>query len=401
MKGLELDEKTLALIDSDNDGRIRVAELLAAVAWAAAHLKDPAVLLQGAEELPLAAINDSNAEGRILLASARQILANLGRKDASALDVAGAADTAKIFAASPLNGDGVIPPEATEDPAVQALIKDIVDCLGGTPDRTGSIGVTAAQVDTFFAELEAFAGWTAKSTNSEIAVLGAATNAASAAVQAVRAKVDDYFARTRLAAFDARAMAALNRSETEYLAIAAKDMTITAAEVSGFPLARIEAGRPLPLAEGVNPAWAGALARLQADAVAPLLGATVTTLTEAQWTALNAKLAPFETWLAGKAGAKVEKLGAERVQQILLGNGRAALAALVARDQALEPEFKAVNDVERLVRYHRDLRALLHNFVNFADLYSRDRLAVFQAGTLYLDSRSTELCIRVDGPNPR
>ena len=59
------------------------------------------------------------------------------------------------------------------------------------------------------------------------------------------------------------------------------------------------------------------------------------------------------------------------------------------------------SDVERLVRYHRDLRALLHNFVNFADLYSRDRLAVFQAGTLYLDSRSTELCIRVDGPNPR
>jgi hypothetical protein len=45
------------------------------------------------------------------------------------------------------------------------------------------------------------------------------------------------------------------------------------------------------------------------------------------------------------------------------------------------------------------LRALLHNFVNFADLYSRDRYAVFQAGTLYLDSRSTELCIRVDAPN--
>ena len=124
-----------------------------------------------------------------------------------------------------------------------------------------------------------------------------------------------------------------------YLAIAAKDMTITAAEVSGFPLARIEAGRPLPLAEGVNPAWAGALARLQADAVAPLLGASVTTLTEAQWTALNTKLAPFETWLAGKAGAKVEKLGAERVQQILLGNGRAALAALVARVAGVAPWF--------------------------------------------------------------
>jgi hypothetical protein len=400
VKGLELSEKTLALIDSDNDGRIRIPELLAAVNWAAARLRDPAALLKGAEELPLDAINGDTPEGRILVASARQILANLGRKGASAITVAEAADTAKIFAASPLNGDGVIPPEATEDAAVQALIKDIVACLGGTADRTGSIGVTSAQVAEFFTELEAFAGWTAKSTSTEIAVLGAATNAACAAVQAVRAKVDDYFARTRLAAFDTRALAALNRSETEYLAIAAKDMTITAGEISGFPLARIEAGRALPLLDGVNPAWAGALARLQSDAVAPLLGSGVQTLTEAQWTTLNSKLAGYETWLAGKAGAKVEKLGAARVHAILGGNSRAALAELVARDQALEPEFKAVSDVERLVRYHRDLRALLHNFVNFADLYSRDRLAVFQAGTLFLDSRSTELCLRVDGPSP-
>ena len=37
VKGLALDEKTLALIDGDNDGRIRVRELLAAVAWAAAR----------------------------------------------------------------------------------------------------------------------------------------------------------------------------------------------------------------------------------------------------------------------------------------------------------------------------------------------------------------------------
>ena len=76
------------------------------------------------------------------------------------------------------------------------------------------------------------------------------------------------------------------------------------------------------------------------------------------------------------------------------------LAELIARDQALEPEFKAITDVDRLTHYHRDLRALLHNFVNFADFYSRDKWAVFQAGTLYLDSRSTELCVRVEGANP-
>lgn len=400
VKGLELDEATLKLIDSDGDGRIRVPELLAAIKWAAPRLKDPGVLLRGAEALPLADINDTTPEGRIVLASARQILASLGKKDAAAITVADTSNTAAIFAASALNGDGVIPPEATDDPAVQALIKDIIACLGGTADRTGSIGVTAAQIDAFFAELSAYVAWVGHSAGKDIAVLGEATDAAVAALRAVRPKVEDYFGRCRLAAFDRRAAAALNRSETEYLAISAKDLKITADEVASFPLATIEGGRPLPLLEGVNPAWAAALAALHRTAVAPLFGADKTALTEADWIALNAKFAPYETWLGSKAGSAVEKLGLARIREILAGQGKEALAALVARDRALEPEFKAISDVDRLAHYHRDLRTLLHNFVNFADLYSRDRWAVFQAGTLYLDSRSTELCIRVDGPSP-
>ena len=400
VKGLELDEKTLALIDTDGDGRIRVPELLAAVKWATDRLADAGEILKGADALPLAVINASTADGKILLASAKQILSNLGKKDANSITVADAANTAKIFSASALNGDGVIPPEATEDAAVQALIKDLIACAGGTADRTGSIGVTAEQIDAFFTDLSAYATWVEKSGTKDIAILGNATDAAVGAIKAVRAKVDDYFARTRLAAFDARALAALNRSETEYLAIAAKDLKISAEEVAGFPLARIEAGKPLPLLENVNPAWAAALTALHAKAVAPVFGAVKTTLTADEWAALNAKFAAYETWLGGKAGSTVEKLGLARLKEILAGSGRAALAKLVALDKTLEPEFKAISDVERLARYHRDLRALLHNFVNFADFYSRDRYAVFQAGTLYLDSRSTELCIRVDGPNP-
>jgi hypothetical protein len=400
VKGLELDERTLGLIDTDGDGRIRVPELLAAIKWAVPRLKDVGVLLGGTDGLPLAALNDATPEGKIVLASARQILASLGRKDAAVITVADSSNTAQIFAASALNGDGVIPPEATADAAVQALIKDIVACLGGAADRTGSTGVTAAQIDTFFDELAAHAAWAVNSAAKDIAVLGEATDAAVAALKAVRPKVEDYFGRCRLAAFDGRVAAALNRAESEYLAIAAKDLKITADEVAGFPLARIEGGRALPLRDGVNPAWAAALETLHAAAVTPVLGAAKTALTEADWAALNAKFVPYETWLGRKAGSAVEKLGLARIKAILAGPERDALAALVARDHALEPEFKAISDVDRLVHYHRDLRALLHNFVNFADFYSRDKWAVFQAGTLYLDSRSTELCIRVEGPNP-
>ncbi len=406
VKGLEIDEQTLALIDTDKDGRIRGPELIAAVKWAAERLKDPAVLLQGASGLALSAINDTTPDGKVLLSSARQILTNLGRTGnqsadgAEGITVEDATDTAKIFSVNPLNGDGVVPPEATTDAATQAAIKDILATLGSAKDRTGSDGVTAVQVDAFFKELAAYVAWIERGSAPEIAVLGDGTSAAMAAVRSVRAKVDDYFARCRLAAFDARALAALNRSETEYLAIAAKDMKITSEEVLSFPLSRIEAGKALSLVATVNPAWAAALTALHAVAVSPVFGATQTALSEADWSALNAKLAPYEGWLGSKAGGSVEKLGVDRARALLASPAKAAIEALLAADKALEPEFKAIADVAKLTRYVRDLRTLLHNFVSFADFYSPTHQAVFQAGRLFLDSRSTELCVRVDGPNP-
>ncbi len=401
IKGLELDEKTLALIDTDGDGRIRVPELLAAVKWAAARLKDAGELVRGATALPLAAIDDSTPGGKVLLSSARQILINLGKPDTAEISASDTNDTAKIFASSPLNGDGIIPPESTEDPPTQALIKDIITCLGGTQTRSGAEGVTAAQISAFFNELTAYRGWVERSAAKEIAVLGEATDAAVAALKAVRPKVEDYFGRCRLATYDARATAALNRAEAEYLAIAAKDLKITADEVAGFPLSRIEGGRPLPLLEGTNPAWSTALATLHQVAVAPVLGADKIALSEADWVSLNATFAPYETWLGGKAGSTVEKLGLPRVKAILADEtARAALDVLVAKDKALEPEFKAISDVDRLAHYHRDLRTLLNNFVNFSDFYSPTVPGVFQAGTLFLDSRSTELCLQVTGTSP-
>jgi len=400
VKGLELDEKTLALIDTDGDGRIRVPELLAAITWSAARLSDVGTLLAGTDGLPLAALNLNTPEGRAVHASAQQILANLGKKNATTITIAESADTAKIFAASPLNGDGVIPPEAAAEAATKQLITDMIASTGGTADRTGSLGVTAADIEKFFVALADYAAWATAGAAAAVLPLGEQTSAASAAIAAVRAKIDDFFARCRLAAFDARALAALNRSETEFLAIAAKELTRSAAEVAGFPLARIEAGRTLPLLDGVNPAWSAALATLHAAAVTPIFGAAKTTLTAAEWADLQTRFTAHDAWAAAKAGAACEKLGLARAQEILASKGRDALATLLAEDLSLAPQFAAMAGVERLARYHRDLRSLLHNFVNFADFYSRDRWAVFQAGTLFLDSRSTEFCVRIDAPNP-
>ena len=400
VKGLELDEKTLALIDTDGDGRIRVPELLGAVRWAADHLRDAGDLLQGRDTLPLAAFNPETTEGRTALAAAREILAGLGRPNATEISLADVTDTARFLSATKFNGDGVVTVESAGDDAMRTLIADILATQGGTPDRSAAPGIDQVRADAFFAACTAHATWCEAGTSAEMLALGAGTAAAAAAIAAVRAKADDYFARVRLAAFDSRALGALNRAEADYAALAARDLTVSAQEVAGWPLAAVAAGRSLPLFEGVNPAWAGALTALHRDAVTPVFGAGCTALTEAQWTHLKAKVAAHEAWRSARAGASVESLGLARVQAILAAGPQPVLRALIAKDAALAGEFAAITAVEKLLRYARDFRALLNNFVNFTDFYSPEHYATFQAGTLFLDSRSCELCIRVDAPSP-
>lgn len=395
-RGLELDSRTLDLIDTDRDGRIRAPEILAATRWACQRLKTPDTLLHGAGGLPLAAVNDATPEGQQLLSSARRILANLGKPDAPTITVEDASDTARIFAGTKFNGDGVVTAEATDNAEVKAVMADIIACLGAVTDLSGQPGVNQAKVEQFYGELHAYQEWqTQAEANSAVLPLGPATAAAVAAYKAVAAKVDDYFARTRLAAFDDRALAALNREEKEYLSLTTKDLSASAQEIAGFPLARIAPGRTLPLRQGINPAWEAPMASFTSAVVQPLLGERAV-LTEADWQTIKGQLAPYENWQAARAGVAVEKLGLPRIRQILSGDTKPQLAALIAQDKALEPEVATIAALEKLARLHRDLFKLLNNFVCFRDFYGRKDRAIFQAGTLFLDQRSCDLCLPVE-----
>jgi hypothetical protein len=395
--GLEIDARTLSLIDTDKDGRVRAPELIAAAAFACANLKDSNDLFKGEATLPLAAIDDAQPAGKTLLASARRILADIGKGGAAAISLDDVGDPAKIFADTVFNGDGVITEAAAEDDATRALIRDIGDSVGTVADRSGKPGISGELCDAFFAEALAYSDWYAQgeADAANVFPLGPErTIAAAAAAATLTAKVDDYFGRCRLAAFDPRALAAVNRNADEYLPIAAQDLTISVEEVAAFPLALAAAGQPLPLSGAVNPAHAEALRALKDDAVVPLLGPRAA-LAETDWLALRGKLAAYEAWRAEKAGPRVEKLGIARVRQILASDGAAKVADLLARDKALEAEATSIGDVERLVRYHRDLARLCTNFVSFEDFYDGRRQAIFQFGTLYLDQRACRLCLPV------
>ena len=390
-RGIEFDTRTLDLIDTDKDGRIRPPELLAAVKWADSAFKNLDDLLKGGDTVPLSAIKDDS-----IALAARRILENLGKRDATGISLADVADTAMVFAATPLNGDGIVPADSATDEATRKVIEALLTTVGGLPDRSGKPGVDQAKVDQFFAEAQAFSDWQAKAEADATSLLplGDATAGASAAIKAVKTKVDDYFARCRLAAFDARAIGPLNRAEAEFVALAGQELTVASADIAKFPLAHIAPARPLPLMEGVNPAWLAAMENLCANAVGPLLEYGKKTLTEGDWGALQAMLAPHNAWAAAKPATSVESLGLARVRDLLAGDARAALTALIAQDAAMEAEFKPFGAVEKLLLFQRDLVRLLNNYVSFSEFYGR-RGSIFQAGSLFLDARTCHLCIEV------
>ena len=389
--GLEFDDKTLKIIDRDADGKIRVDEVIATAQWITRILKNPDDLLKGASELPLEGFNTADPEGETLQKSAKQILANLGlEKDAISLE--DTADNAKIFAGTPFNGDGIITAFSSEKLA--ELIGKIASVTGGATDRSGETGVTADQIEAFYAACADYAAWK-ESLTKEALPYGDATADALAAVEAVAAKVADYFVRCKLISFDADASGAVDVDVEKIKAISAEDLSSKCEDIALYPIARPDAKGVLPLGEGVNPAWQAAIAKVKA-----LVFPKKNSVTEAEWNAALASFGPYKEWVAAKKGAEVEALGLDDVKAILKADEKAALLDLIEKDKALEAEAISIETVDKVLHLLRDFYTFLNNYVVLADFYNVDKKAIFQAGRLYIDQRSTDLCIKVAGPSP-
>ena len=398
-RGSEYDNRTLDLVDTDGDGRIRAPEILAAIEWVRKTIKHPDEVTQRPRSLPLSAVDASTDEGKKVIGSAKAILEKLGKSDASELAISDVDDIAKVFGEMKFNGDGVVPPGSADDADLAKAIEDIVASVGGVVDRGGADGVNLEKVAAFFDAAAAYAAWaaTADAADKSVVPLGASTDKALAAYDAVKEKIEDYFTRCRLAGFDTRAAEHLSGAAGDWVGIAAQTLAAADEAVAAFPVAAVTPGQPLPLHAGVNPAWLTKITAFSADAVTPLLGARVA-LTEADFAELGAKFAPYQAWVTGKAGVEVEGLGADRVRELLASDARERIEALIGLDEAMRSEAEGTDAVERTVRLYCNLHELLCNFVNFRDFYNPDGQAIFQAGTLFLDGRSCNLVMEVTDP---
>ena len=318
VSGLEFDEKTLAMLDADKDGRIRVNEVVAASQWLTKVLKDMNYLLEGKDAVDFSQVQADTDEGKEVLESARLILKQLGQEKES------------------------------------ISMADVAEYMAGYEEKC-KVEYTAANPDPFEPPY------------------GEKSDDAEAAVNALRAKVADYFMRCKLVQFDEEAAGALDVQVEKIAAISGSNLADNAAEISSYPLARPVKDATLPLNGGINPAWQGAFATLK-SLVLDVDYAGKESITEEEWNAVLAKVDAYTAWKAA---------------------GETAMNEAVA--EMLKTHGGAIEPVEKLLRLCRDFFRLLHNFVVFKDFYRRDDniQAVFQAGKLYIDQRCCELCVKV------
>lgn len=387
-KGLHIDEKTLAYIDTTGDERIHVNEVISAAQWLTSVVKNPDEILEGKNSITLDKINTETEAGKKLYKSASEILKNLG-KTTDEISITDTADSLAIFAKTRFNGDGVITPSSADTDEQRKLIEAIVTTTGGCPDRSGDAGINAEQIEAFFAALADYSAW---QQNAVEAPFGSETDKAIDLYNALDAKIKDFFLRSKLAAFDADAAAALDVQVSRIEAISAENLTEKLEEIASYPIARINADSVIDLSATINPAWAEKFLQLKSIAFAKKK-----TLSETDWLALGKSFEAYTTWKAAKVGAMVEPLGLELIQQLLQENQKEELLKIVEHDKALAEEANEIGSVDKLLHLYRDFFTLLKNFVTFQDFYSTDKnvKAIFQAGKLVIDQRACHLCIKV------
>ena len=403
VSAFDCDPAFAAFMDSDGNGRIRTDEVRAAIQWLQSRISQPEKLHWGAEALALEAVVADVPEGRQLLDGARYVLNAEGRTDAPSIDLPLVRGFLAALTQRPLNGDGIIIPEAAERDELSSFIADVISCTGGTTDACGKPGMSARNLEAFNSAARAFLEWRNKAqaagdgTTSRVMPLGDATAGAYEVFIRNSDKIDQYFALCRALQFEPNLASHIKSQASHFEGGELISSDRLNAWLERFPLARPREAMELSLEAGMlNPAYRSWIAALKAEVLAPVLGTDRDALSEPEWLRVKEALFPFGAYLAEKQGANVEKLPLETIQGYLDGDFSSRALELIACDSEVAGVLSQVRELERMLLCQKYLLRFLNNFVCFSDLYSPERRAMFEIGSAVIDGRWFNLAIKVD-----
>ncbi len=400
---LTSDPVLLGRVDLDHNGRIRSWEVREACRWLLHVLRDRTGITEQQDVLSLEALDTSHDEGRAIHEAAVRILRNLGQQDRDHLTLAQVRNSQAIFAKGNQNGDGVIPPGSINDADVKAFAEDIIATVGAADDVNGKPGVDHGHLDDFLEHARALLEWRRRcEVDADLEALfpfGESTAERYAAYEALAEPINLFFQQCRIMALNA----ILDRDFQE--APCPPEVFVSAQTteeyLAGAPLAKPNAAGTLPLNEQANPHYRERLVELLDTVIRPRLGPSWagSELRESEWRVVKQAFAPYQEWLAAKAGGQVEVLGPEKLEAYLAGDLPQRLRALIDADVAAGADLAALNDIEYLILLQRWFLDLCNNFVSFPYLYEPERRAMFEAGRLVMDGHIFNLNLRVSDVN--
>lgn len=397
VKGLEFNEETLQILDSDKNGRVRVPEILEAIEYIKKYFKRPEVIMNPGDTIPLAALGEEPFPcGHSPLDSAKAVLDILKKEEAFEISLDDININDKLFSPGVINGDGVLPPECVKEDEIAAVVKDIIECTGGTDDISGVKGINREQFEEFFALIRSIKEWreTAVNDDPKIFFLKEQTDSAATSFMKLRDKINDYYLRCSLINYDSAAQEIL-KTQTDAMFLDENGELQDMEHLAKLPLARCNANEPLPLTYNINPAWAKELEEFNKNVIIPVYNKEIGSLTENHWRKIEALFEPYVNWIKAMPQNAASGIGLDRIVEILSSDVEAKISEYLTLEEAHPPIALATVDLKKMLLLRRDFITLLHNYVNFDDLYRLDKAAIFQAGTLFIDGRSCDLCFRV------
>ncbi|MBO4732394.1 MAG: hypothetical protein J5597_06290 [Spirochaetaceae bacterium] len=397
VKGLEFSEETLSVLDTDKNGRVRIPEILDAVEYIRKYFAKPEIIMEKGDSIPLDALSDEPFPcGHSPLVSAKSVLEILEKPDASEIHLEDLSVNDKLFAPNVLNGDGVLPPECVGDEAVAAVVKDIIACTGGSDDISGAKGITRAQLEEFCTNAKALKEWREAGAKDDpkIFFLKEATDAAAKSFMAVKDKINDYYLRCSLISYDASSKE-IFKAKTDTMFLDENGDLYDLEHLALLPLAMCEAGKPLPFDGTLNPAWREQMQSFKENVIKHLFEKDIASLSEGNWRKIEEFFKPYENWYKAMPENEVSGLGLDRINEILSGGYDQKIAALLDEEESRPPIALASVELKKMLLLRRDFLELLKNFVSFEEFYTLGEMAIFQCGTLYLDGRSCDLCLKV------
>jgi len=392
LQDLHCDAEFLKYLDPGDSGRMRVGQLVEARDWTFARLARKDVLRGQKEVLPLDALVASEV-GTKLRAAAERVNKEQGAAEAAKITLADVRGFKSGYRKLLANGDGVVPPDLLPEPDVQAFVKDAMVVVGSTPDRGGSEGLDVERLERFKAQGAAWLAWRSGASAAE--TWGSDTESGWAMVQGLDAKIEAFFLQCELVRQEAASAEQLKLTDEDLRALRQKDRADIEKHLSDAPLAAPNPRGVLGLDGPINAVFVDAFTALREKVIARVLGVEVKELDRTSWQKVRAFFDSFVAWKKAMPPEPFDKIGEDKLRAYLDGPLPAQAAAHMAADKAAQAEIDQVDDLEKLVLCVRWLVELANNFVNFSAIYKAESTALVEMGSLVIDGRRLDFCLRV------